>query len=335
MRLRLVLRSIAAALGVAAIVFVAGPRNARDADAAPQARSELPADPAALPAYFATLEARVVGIMPGTEKRVTFGPAGAQRSRWAVVYLHGFSASRQETAPLPEHVAEALQANLFATRLTGHGRGGAAMAEASVAAWKADALEALQAGRRLGERVLVVGVSTGATLAVWLAQQPEARDGVAWVLVSPNFGPARRASEVINWPWGQAIARWVTGPEYGFGPRNPEHGRYWTTRYPVEALFPMMASVELARRQPLEAWQAPVLMLLSPTDKVIDVAAARAAFQRIGSPAKRLVEVGGTGDPAQHVIAGRILSPKDTDRVAKMITDWVASLNGAPSAPLR
>ncbi|MDD4273595.1 MAG: hypothetical protein PHG14_07705 [Desulfobacter postgatei] len=38
------------------------------------------------------------------------------------VYIHGFSATRKETAPLSDLVAKTLNANLFYTRLSGHGR---------------------------------------------------------------------------------------------------------------------------------------------------------------------------------------------------------------------
>lgn len=287
------------------------------------AKLPLPSEPGALPGHLARLEARYPDIVPGTEKQVLFGPAGARRAPWAVVYLHGFSATRQETSPLTEQVAQALGAHHFATRLTGHGRGSAAMAEASVAAWKADALEACAIGRLLGERMLVIGVSTGASLAAWLAQQPGCGDSTAWVLVSPNFGLAERSSAIVNWPGGRRLARWIIGPEHGFAARNEAHGRYWTTLYPTEALFALMAMVQLARQLPLEQWLSPVLMLLAPRDRVNDTEAAREAFARIAARDKRLVEIDDAADEMQHVIAGRILSPGSTERVTATIVDWV------------
>jgi len=146
------------------------------------------------------------------------------------------------------------------------------------------------------------------------------------VLISPNFGPADRLAEIVNAPGGRTITRWVNGPEYRFEPRHPDQARYWTTRYPVEALFPLMATVHLARQQPLAHWRAPVLMLLSPKDRVIDVSSARAAYAQIGAPTKRLVEVLDAEDAMQHVIAGRILSPASTDGVVRNIVEWVGSL---------
>lgn len=299
-----------------------GPRGAQQAGVAPAVTPPLPEALAALPEHLAQRERQVAGLVPGTEKQVVFGPAGPVQVEWAVVYLHGFSASRQELAPLPEDVARGLGAHFHAARLTGHGSGSAAMATGSVAAWKGDALEALAIGRRLGRRVLVIGVSTGAGLAAWLALQPEAREGTAWVLVSPNFGLRDRSSELINAPWGPLLARAIVGPEYRFEARNAEHGRYWTTAYPTSALTPLMATVHLTRQLPLEDWQAPVLMLLSPNDQVIDVGAARQAFSRIGTAHKQLVEVADSGDALQHVIAGRILSPTNTPKVTAQVLAW-------------
>ncbi|MGB5576356.1 MAG: hypothetical protein WBM88_03025, partial [Woeseiaceae bacterium] len=58
------------------------------------------------------------GLVPGTEKRITwFGEH--RQTPYSVLYLHGFSATRQETAPLAEIVANRLGANLYETRLAG------------------------------------------------------------------------------------------------------------------------------------------------------------------------------------------------------------------------
>jgi esterase/lipase len=91
-----------------------------------------------------------------------------------------------------------------------------------------------------------------------------------------------------------------------------------------------MATVHLARTLPFEQWQTPVLMLLAPKDRVIDPEAARAAYSRIGAKEKRLVEVFDSTDALQHVITGRILSPGNTERLARLVADWAASLPAHP-----
>lgn len=307
-----------AALGLV-LLFLIGPRNAELAYEPLPPPPALPTELSQLDAHLAAAEARLDNVHPDTEKRIVWGPQGRQRAPWAVVYLHGFTATRHELAPLPEKVAEALGGHVFYTRLAGHGQPGEALGRASLSQWKQDAREALQIAHLLGERVLVIGNSTGATLGAWLAQREEGRQVDAWVWISPNFGPRNRWAELINWPWGRQLARLIEGPEQNDAPRNALKARFWTHRYPTEGLFPMMALVQQARESALESIKTPTLMLLSPRDSVIDVEAARRAFARLGSAAKQLAEVDYSESLNQHVLAGDIEAPAATQPMAQQI----------------
>lgn len=80
--------------------------------------------------YFKSKEARFDDIMPGTEKQVVWFGEVEAKTDWVVLYIHGFSATSKERRPVPDQVAENLKAKLILTRVTGHGRGGDALAEA-------------------------------------------------------------------------------------------------------------------------------------------------------------------------------------------------------------
>jgi len=314
------------ALALLATIVAAGPRNAFGPEI-PAVREAPETRVAALDDWLARSEARFGDIRPGLEKSIVWHSAARQRTPWAVVYLHGFSASRAETAPLADRVAQQLGANLFYTRLTGHGRSApAAMGEASVQDWLADTVEAVRIGQTLGERVLIIGVSTGATLATWRALQAQADATTAYAFVSPNFGPRDKRSEIINGPWGQQIALALEGETRGWTPADPREAQAWTTRYPTHALFPMMALVKHVRDSDLAQFRAPVLMLYSETDKTVDPSETRAAFARIGSAHKTLQVVDYSESQGQHVLAGDIRAPKATDPMAGSIVSWVNGL---------
>ena len=179
-------------------------------------------DPAA---YLARTEGTVEGIRDDLDKEIVWAdPMIHDRTPIALVYVHGFSASKGETRPLADKVADELGANLFYTRLTGHGQDGAAMATASVNAWMNDYAEAIAIGRALGDKVVVIATSTGASLAVVSALKQGASERVAALaLMSPNFGAQAAGSELLTWPCGGLLSEVVIGKERGFEPYNDLH----------------------------------------------------------------------------------------------------------------
>ena len=287
---------------------------------------DLPDD---LDTYLARSEARFHQITPGAEKRIVWAGQRGQQTEFAVVFLHGFSATRQELSPLPERVAAQLGANLYLARLAGHGQSGTELAQATVNYWLNDAQEAWALGRRLGKRVVLIGNSTGATLATWLAAQAWATDIAALVLISPNFGPAAPGASLLTWPWGEQLATAVQGPERVWEPANEAQARYWTTSYPTRALLPMMALVKLMERAPLERIQQPILTIYSPADTVIDPGKVAPTLTRIGSMVQEVVTVPAGDQGSNHILAGDICWPENTaglvDKILAFLTSVVSS----------
>ncbi|KQT60560.1 MULTISPECIES: alpha/beta hydrolase [unclassified Aureimonas] len=321
--LRLVLALVVVLALAAGGVWLFGPREPADLT--------LRFDPAAIgadpDAYLARTEADVPNLRPDAAKSIVWAyPASRAKTPLAVVYIHGFSGSREDLRPLPDEVAERLGANLYFTRLAGHGRDGAAMREASVNDWVNDLAEALAIGREIGERVVVISTSTGATLATLGATLPDlakSMDGL--VLVSPNFGLPQRYAFVLDLPFARDLLPWLTDETYSFTPVNDAQAANWTVSYPTAALLPMAALVRTTVAARLDAITLPAFFLYSPADTVVDPTATEAVAARWGGP-KQVLQVPSSGDPANHVIAGRILSPQTTEELAARIADWIAAL---------
>jgi len=265
-------------------------------------------------------------LIPGSEKTVIWADAPGSRTPLALVYLHGFSATRAEIEPVPQLVARALGANLFLARLAGHGRPGAALGQVTTEDWALDLDEAMGLGRRLGRQVVLIGTSTGGSLAALAALDPALHEGLAGVvLISPNFGLRAPSAWVLDLPHAHRWLPTLMGHERSFVPHNAEHARYWTTSYPTRALFPMRAVQRQAGAADYGAATVPLLVLMADGDRVVDSDATRRVVARWGAPA-RLEVIQGADDPDQHVIAGRILSPGTTDRLAELIAGWIAGL---------
>jgi alpha-beta hydrolase superfamily lysophospholipase len=313
---------------IVAALYLVGPRNALGPNM-PTDRVAPPQSIAALDDWLRASEARYPDIKPGNAKGIVWNTPSHARTPWAVVYLHGFSASRLETAPLAEQVGKALGANVFYTRFSGHGRSGAAMGEATVQDWMADTIEAVAIGQTLGERVLVISCSTGATLATWLATSPDGQRVAAHAFISPNFGPKDKKAELINGPWGQQIALSLEGDTRGWTPADATEANAWSSRYPTRALFPMMAVVKAARESDLSRFQTPLLVLYSEHDQTVEPAQTRDAFARIGAARKQLELVTYSKAKGQHVLVGDIKDTAATEPMAKTIVHWAQALPSA------
>ncbi|WP_168193069.1 alpha/beta hydrolase [Rhodophyticola sp. CCM32] len=279
-------------------------------------------------AYYAAREAEFDDITPGTEARVIWaGDAGA-RTPLTLLYIHGFSATSEEIRPVPDDVAAALGANLVYPRLTGHGRPGFAMAEATAGDWIDDTAEALAVARAVGDRVLVIGTSTGATLAAIAMTEPDMAEGVAGVvMISANFRLANPAGVMLEWPAARLWVPWITGATRSFAIQNANHGRYWTTSYPTVAALPLAAMMRDARGRDYTGVSVPLLSIFAEQDQVISASAARGFAGGWGGAVtlapQTLPEEG--VDPYNHVIAGDILSPAMSASVTGQILDWVAA----------
>ena len=109
-------------------------------------------------------ERQIADLRPGLEKSIIWAGKPNHRTRYAIVYIHGFSASKEELRPVPDLIAAHLGANIFYSRLTGHGRTAEAMREANVSAWNQDLAEAFEIGTMIGDQVIILSCSTGGTL---------------------------------------------------------------------------------------------------------------------------------------------------------------------------
>jgi pimeloyl-ACP methyl ester carboxylesterase len=167
------------------------------------------------------------------------------KTEWALVYIHGFSASEKEGDPINREFAKRYGMNLFLARMSDHGID-TTDALANMTAdrlWKT-AKEALAVGEQLGDKVILMSTSTGGTLSLLLASKyPEKVS--ALINFSPNVRINDPAAFLLNDPWGLQIARLAMGGESRTtGPDDDETSKYWNNKYRLEAVVNLQQLVE-------------------------------------------------------------------------------------------
>ena len=236
------------------------------------------------------------------------------KTPYSIVYLHGFSASQEEGDPAHRDVASFIGANLYLARLSEHGKDTSEqLLNLTADSYWESAKEALAIGAELGEKVILMGTSTGGTQAIQLAAAYPDRVA-ALILYSPNIAINDPNAWLLNNPWGLQIARLVLGGKYN-NPRDerPIYRQYWNKPYRLEATVQLQEMLETTMLpETFQAIKQPVLMLYyfqdeGNQDNVVRVDAMLKMFEQLGTPTaqKRAVAMPKTGD---HVIASPIKS---------------------------
>lgn len=298
-------------LAILAIAYLAGPHPSTPVYST--AMPQVPAEPATLVSYIKQQEAAHT-VKPDNEARVVWANDSLKnKTEYSLVYLHGFTASQGEGDPVHRALAKKFGCNLYLSRLAEHGIDTTEpMVNLTPDNLWESAKQALAIGKQLGNKVILVGTSTGGTLALKLAA--EYPDIYALILMSPNIAINDPTAWILNNPWGLQVARMVTGSKYLDSEDKRESFRkYWTYHYRIEAAVNLEELVETTmKKETFERVKQPTLTLYYYKDEVhqdstVKVSAIKEMFSQLGTPAdkKREKAMPNTGN---HVIGSWIRS---------------------------
>jgi esterase/lipase len=277
--------------------------------------------------YLIDSESKFSDIRPNCEKKIQwFDDTQKSKTDYVIVYIHGYSATRKEIDPIPQLIAKSLNANLFYSRLSGHGRDVESLGKVSVSDWLNDSREALEISKKLGNKIIFMGTSTGATLATWLAAQPEGKDIYSLIYISPNFWPKDPTSSLALAPYGNYIVKLGVGEYREWTPRTEDIKKYWNYKTPYMAVVNLMGLVSVVSEIDVTKIETPLLILHSPKDTVISSEEIIKKYEKFGSKTKNRIEFNDSEDPNQHVLGGDIISPSTTKPIVDLIINFLQTI---------
>jgi esterase/lipase len=273
-------------------------------------------------------EKKVHNLTPGAEASIQWAnPEKPARTETCFLYIHGFSATRQETAPVTEMLADEHESNAYHARLEGHGVGPEGMLTESEQ-WLQSMIDAWAVASGLGNRVVIVATSTGAPLAIWLAHQETTRNRIhALLFMSPNFKIRSPFSFLLTWPWSKHWVGMIIGKEIKLESENDDAARYWTSTYSSLALIEMQKVVDWFARVDLSHQQIPLATMYMRNDSTISPKAAVKGHNEWGARHKQLIPVEPDGDAAEHVFVGHITAPARIDWCVSEFNKFLKSIN--------
>jgi len=274
-------------------------------------------------------ELKTPNLVPGTEATIGFAdPDNPAKTELVFMYVHGFSATWRETAPVAETLAKSFGANILQCRLSGHGTGPEGM-KCSAEDWLLSLDRQAQIAERLGKKIVAIAVSTGAPLSVWLATHSAIKEKLGCLLfLSPNFKIRPNLGFLLTGPFfSQLIKLLFAGRYRSWVPANEDQAKFWTTKQPMSALIEMQKVVDWANAQDLESVEIPLATLYMPNDPTINARAAIRAHKRFSNVKNELTAVAIDGDKPDHVFCGEICGEHRTQWTTKYLENFLTKLD--------
>ena len=266
-------------------------------------------------------EAKVNGIKPDNQARIVWADSTKkQKTKFAILYIHGFSASQGEGDPIHRNIAKKYKANLYLARLAGHGvfLGDSTLENVTTDEYVNSAEEALAIAKKLGENVIVMGTSFGGALSIYLASKHPEIKGM--ILYSPCIKIFDPNAEILDDRWGLAMAKATTGSDIrDFKAKSPAHKQYWSTHYHLNGVVQLQNFLTHAmlpatfKKVKCPTFLAYWYKSFEEQDNVVSVPAMLEMYELIDVPfvKKRKEPFPNVGN---HVLASPILS-KDVKHV--------------------
>ena len=279
----------------------------------------LPEEPQELEQWICKQEDSDPSVKDHARAKIVWAdPAKKDKTAYALVYLHGFKASHGEGNPVHRQVAEALGLNLYLCRLEGHGlKVSEPLKDLTAEALQESAQRALAIGRKIGEKVIIMGTSTGASLGLHLASQPELKSVISGlVLYSPLIAFYGSSQWFLGHSIPRALMKFVPGKNYLIKAEegsSPEEDNIWYSAYALQGALALGEYIQRAMtRETFSRVECPTFTGYyyknkKQQDKVVSVEAIKEMHYSLGVE-DSLKKLNNYPDSGTHVICSGLFS---------------------------
>ncbi len=269
---------------------------------------------------------------PNNEAKIIWADTAKTLTEYVLLYLPGFTASHTEGAPIHTNLAAKYGCNLYLARLYGHGLQDTThtFEDFTVDKYYASAVDALSTAIQLGNKVIIMGTSTGGSLALKLAAAfPNKVHGL--ILLSPNIAINDPNAWLLNNHWGKQIATLVKGGSTFHSTRQDStYRKYWNTSYNVNGAVQVEELLETSMTSStFNKLTQPTCLLYyyqdeAHQDPVVKVSAMKTMYAQLGTPNNSKYECA-IPKAANHVI-GSYVQSGDLATVQEKIAFFVENI---------
>lgn len=300
-------------IAILIVAYMVGPKFPK-----PELSSQLPVIPIETVEFDSYLKHKEAGlkIKPDNESKIVWANDSLKnKTPYCLLYLHGYAACWYEGNPVNLDFARRYGMNLYAPLLASHGIDTTeALIDMTPDRLYESAKKALVEAQSLGEKVILMGTSTGGTLSLKLASEfPELMDGL--ILLSPNVAINNPAAFLLSKPWGLQVARFAFKGIYRITNTDfaSEECQYWICKQRLESSVYLQQLVEATMtKETFSKVDKPVFLAYyykdeEHQDHTVKVDAMLKMYDQLKTPASKKQKQA-FPDAGTHVIGCKLFS---------------------------
>lgn len=276
---------------------------------------DIPDDLPSLDPYLSDREA-AHNLKPGTAAEIIWNSA-REKTEYSIVYLHGFRASHPEGNPVHQKISEKFGFNLFLSRLEEHGVASEyPLLQLTEEKLLYSARFAFEIGHRIGEKVILMGTSTGASLALWLAAQDRYKKHISSIILySPLIRFFGLKEKLLMSNATRTLLRLLLGKKHLIKTKGTTYAedKIWNSAYALQGALSLAAFIEHHMQRDLfSKVQCPVFTGYyfknkREQDRVVSVPAIKRMVNQLGSRTE-MIQCVNFATAQSHVICSSLVS---------------------------
>ena len=280
-----------------------------------------------LDSYLKNSEISLGDVPEEAEKKILWSNEEKNKTEIAIAFLPGFSTTNFQQKEFFDKLSKELNANIFLSRLSGHGREYPGSKQMSAENYLKDTSEAIEIAKRIGNKVILIGYSLGGALTTAASFDKELSEDLHGVVL---FAPAYVGTLRNISLWFYAMS-FLDKINHDCNDYINDQKKYDCTKYSTK-VFETSDGVQgghimsAVAEKDFSANKVPALSFFDYDDDVLNSHETEKRLNKWGNKKSKIVIIeSGEKDITQHFIVG-FLNPELDEFYIEEISNWINNL---------
>ena len=274
--------------------------------------------------YIFEKESMIENIAPKAIKRIIWQDQLIKSAtEYSIIFIHGFSVTSYIHEESVMKFANALNANVFFTRLSGHGVPYEGLNKLTAANMLKDTAEAIEIGSQIGNKVILIGHSLGGALSTLISEDVNFQkkiDGV--VLFAPGNSGITKMISLMAFA-ALFLNKIENDPFETFQlPVDQNWDKYFTTTLDTSVIFEISKIIMATDKVDYQSITMPLIIFYDENDILVNNRKLRKNYEKWGGIKEfhqvKTLET----DPTSHMFPSSHINPHLDEKFVLAIKSW-------------